>query len=134
MKAFNDISDDVVELAHQRYSKVYNVFTHIKTLIQLAGWIASWFVLYPSCAAAGCNPLIFGAGMAILSQGIKFLEIDRESTNYEIFAARVRVAKELGFIDKNKTWGDVRKKITKEKKGRGASHTDLFLSGACLVI
>ncbi len=108
LNAFKNISDDDVELASQRYSRVENAFTHIKSLIQLAGWVASWFILYPSTLEAGSNPLVFGAGMAVLSQIIKYPEIARNSTNFEIFLARKRIAKDLGLLEKDTEESDFR--------------------------
>lgn len=107
LESFKDISNDDVEMASRRYKRVYTVFTCIKTLVQIALWIASWYVLYPSSAAAGCNPLVFGAGMAILSQLIKYSEIARNSDNYGVFIARRSIAEKLGLMMKDKTFEEI---------------------------
>ena len=63
---------DVVILASQRYKKVNNALTGIKTIAQLGAWIASMIFIYPK---SGGNPIIFGAGVALFTELIKLPEM-----------------------------------------------------------
>jgi len=108
-EAFENISNYDVALASKRYKRVNNAFTCVKTLAQLGTWIASWFVLYPHLIPSGCNPLIFGLGMAMITKVAKFSEYNRSVENYQILDARLRVAKDLGLLEKNKSISDIEK-------------------------
>ena len=106
LEDFKNITDEDVELASQRYKKVNNALTGIKTIAQLGAWIASMIFIYPK---SGGNPIIFGAGVAIFTELIKLPEMKRTSDNFEIFAARRRIGEELGLLDKDLTLDDLEK-------------------------
>ena len=97
---------DVVILASQRYKKVNNALTGIKTIAQLGAWIASMIFIYPK---SGGNPIIFGAGVALFTELIKLPEMNRSSNNYTKFFARRQIGEELGLLDKDLTLDDLEK-------------------------
>ena len=98
----------VIKQASQRYKRVNTPVTIIKSLIGLVIWIASWFVLYPSFAQAGTHPFIYGGGTAILLTFlIRGSEFKKMSENTYIMDARVKIAKDLGLMDKDKTFEQV---------------------------
>ena len=98
--------DEDVELASQRYKKVNNALTGIKTIAQLGAWIASMIFIYPK---SGGNPIIFGAGAALFTEFIKLPEMNRSSNNYTKFFARRQIGEELGLLDKDLTLDDLEK-------------------------
>ena len=98
----------VIKQASQRYKRVNTPVTIIKSLIGLVIWIASWFVLYPSFAQVGTHPFIYGGGTAILlTILIRRSEFKKISENTYIRDARVKIAKDLGLMDKDKTFEQV---------------------------
>ena len=97
---------DVVILASQRYKKVNNALTGIKTIAQLGAWIASMIFIYPK---SGGNPIIFGAGVALFTELIKLPEMYRSENNYNKFFARRQIGEELGLLDKDLTLDDLEK-------------------------
>ena len=103
---FKNITDEDVELASQRYKKVNNALTGIKTIVQLGAWIASMIFIYPK---SGGNPIIFGAGVALFTELIKLPEMYRSENNYNKFFARRQIGEELGLLDKDLTLGDLEK-------------------------
>ena len=106
LEDFKNITDEDVELASQRYKKVNNALTGVKTIAQLGAWIASMIFIYPK---SGGNPIIFGAGVALFTELIKLPEMNRSSNNYTKFFARRRIGEELGLLDKDLTLGDLEK-------------------------
>ena len=98
--------DEDVELASQRYKKVNNALTGIKTIAQLGAWIASMIFIYPK---SGGNPIIFGAGVALFTELIKLPEMYRSENNYNKFFARRQIGEELGLLDKDLTLDDLEK-------------------------
>ena len=50
----------------------------------------------------GASPILVGIGYIGMAQALKLPEMKRLSHNYEIFEARIRIAKDLGLIDKDK--------------------------------
>ena len=102
---------DVVILASQRYKKVNNALTGIKTIAQLGAWIASMIFIYPK---SGGNPIIFGAGVALFTELIKLPEMNRSANNYKIFDARKKIGQDLGLLDRDLTQEEVEKKEYEE--------------------
>ena len=108
---FKNITDEDVELASQRYKKVNNALTGIKTIAQLGAWIASMIFIYPK---SGGNPIIFGAGVALFTELIKLPEMKRSVNNYKIFDARKIIGQDLGLLDRDLTQEEVEKKEYEE--------------------
>ena len=102
---------DVVILASQRYKKVNNALTGIKTIAQLGAWIASMIFIFPK---SGGNPIIFGAGVALFTELIKLPEMNRSANNYKIFDARKIIGQDLGLLDRDLTQEEVEKKEYEE--------------------
>ncbi len=97
---------DVVILASQRYKKVNNALTGIKTIAQLAGLIVFFPKYFPIMVeSAGGIPIINGILIAfgtivLVMTAPKIPEAERTSRNYGIFFARLRIARDLGIMDK----------------------------------
>ena len=106
LEDFKNITDEDVELASQRYKKVNNALTGVKTIAQLGAWIASMIFIYPK---SGGNPIIFGAGVALFTELIKLPEMYRSENNYNKFFARRQIGEELGLLDKDLTLDDLEK-------------------------
>ncbi|MEE3394256.1 MAG: hypothetical protein VZR23_11495, partial [Lachnospiraceae bacterium] len=98
LEDFKNITDEDVELASQRYKKVNNALTGVKTIAQLGAWIASMIFIYPK---SGGNPIIFGAGVALFTELIKLPEMNRSVNNYKIFDARKIIGQDLGLLDRD---------------------------------
>lgn len=111
LEDFKNITDEDVELASQRYKKVNNALTGIKTIAQLGAWIASMIFIYPK---SGGNPIIFGAGVALFTELIKLPEMNRSANNYKIFDARKKIGQDLGLLDRDLTQEEVEKKEYEE--------------------
>ena len=111
LEDFKNITDEDVELASQRYKKVNNALTGIKTIAQLGAWIASMIFIYPK---SGGNPIIFGAGVALFTELIKLPEMKRSVNNYKIFDARKIIGQDLGLLDRDLTQEEVEKKEYEE--------------------
>ena len=91
-----------METAAQRYKSVYSSISGIKNIFQIALFIALW-KFYPSLAAAGgWDPITFGVldffGTEIV---FKIPEWSRTKYNSDILHARIRIAEELGFMEKD---------------------------------
>ena len=103
----------VVKLASQRYKKVDTILTPIKTLASIAGLIVFFPKYFPIMVeSAGGIPIINGILMAIgtivLVMGVpKIPELDRRSRNASILLARLRIAEDLGLMDKDTTFGTI---------------------------
>ena len=106
LEDFKNITDEDVELASQRYKKVNNALTCVKTIAQLGAWIASMIFIFPK---SGGNPIIFGAGVALFTELIKLPEMKRSENNYNKFFARRQIGEELGLLDKDLTLDDLEK-------------------------
>lgn len=52
LKEFENIPPKVVKLASQRYQRVNNMLTHVKSLVSIAGLVVFGFKLYPEMLAA----------------------------------------------------------------------------------
>ena len=106
---------DAVILASQRYKKVHTILTPIKTLASIAGLIVFFPKYFPIMVeSAGGIPIINGILAAIgatylIIEMPRFPEVSRRSHNYKIFSARLRIAKDLGIIDKDKTSAEIMK-------------------------
>ena len=111
LEDFKNITDEDVELASQRYKKVNNALTGIKTIAQLGAWIASMIFIYPK---SGENPIIFGAGVAIFTELIKLPEMKRSVNNYKIFDARKIIGQDLGLLNRDLKQEEVEKKEYEE--------------------
>ena len=97
---------DVVILASQRYKKVDTILTPIKTLASIAGLIVFFPKYFPIMVeSAGGIPIINGILIAfgtivLVMTAPKIPEAERTSRNYGIFFARLRIARDLGIMDK----------------------------------
>lgn len=99
---FKNISNDDIKLASERYKKEKTPLTYIKTLVQLATTAALTVYTYPTMVEMRAFPPLCVIGYLGMTQAIKMPEMNRLSHNYEIFEARIRIAKDLGLIDKDK--------------------------------
>ena len=106
---FKNISDDDVKLASERYKREKSPLTYVKTLAQLAISAAAFVYTYPAMLEIGASPIIAGIGYLAISELIKLPEIHRNGHNFDIFLARIRIAKDLGLIDKDKKSADIEK-------------------------
>ena len=91
-----------METAAQRYKSVYSSISGIKNIFQIALFIGLW-KFYPSLAASGgWDPITFGVldffGTEIV---FKIPEWSRTKYNSDILHARIRIAEELGFMEKD---------------------------------
>ena len=99
---FENIAEKDVETAAQRYKSVYSSISGIKNIFQIALFIGLW-KFYPSLAASGgWDPITFGVldffGTEIV---FKIPEWSRTKYNSDILHARIRIAEELGFMEKD---------------------------------
>lgn len=98
MEKFKSISYSDVQLAAQRYQKEESLISKAKTLIEIPFLFAA-FQIFPNIASV--NPVIYGLGLHVLSSIVLGMGADARSIrNREIFDARCRIAKELGFKKK----------------------------------
>ena len=107
LEAFEGITHhDDVKLASQRYKKVDTILTPFKTLAIIAGLIVYFPKYFPIMVeSAGGIPIINGILIAfgtivLVMTAPKIPEADRTSRNYGIFFARLRIARDLGIMDK----------------------------------
>ena len=99
---FENIAEKDVETAAQRYKSVYSSISGIKNIFQIALFIGLW-KFYPALAASGgWDPITFGVldffGTEIV---FKIPEWSRTKYNSDILHARIRIAEELGFMEKD---------------------------------
>ena len=99
---FENIAEKDVETAAQRYKSVYSSISGIKNIFQIALFIGLW-KFYPSLAASGgWDPITFGVldffGTEIV---FKIPEWSRSFYNSDTLHARMRIAEELGFMEKD---------------------------------
>ena len=106
---------EVLKLASQRYKKVDTIFTPIKTLASIAGLIVFFLKYFPIMVeSAGGIPIINGILAAMGSTYLiiempRYPEISRSTQNYKILTARMQIAEDLGFMDKDKTMTEIEK-------------------------
>lgn len=97
---FKDISKRTVSLASQRYQKVAKILRKTKRIAAIPLALAS-YAFYPYLAPY-CNPFIYGVAMYAYSAALLRLpEFIRDTHNRRIFAARYRIAKDLGVLNKD---------------------------------
>lgn len=106
---FKNISDDDVKLASERYKREKSPLIYVKTIAQLAVSAAAFVYTYPAMLETGASPIITGIGYLAIAESIKLPEMHRSVHNYDIFLARIRIAKDLGLIDKDKKSADIEK-------------------------
>ena len=106
---------EVLKLASQRYKKVDTILTPIKTLASIAFLVVYFLKYFPIMVeSAEGIPIINGIMLAIsptylIIEMPRYPEISRSSHNCKIFSARLRIAKDLGIIDKDKTMAEIMK-------------------------
>ena len=110
---FKNISNDDIKLASERYKKEKTPLTYIKTLVQLATTAAFIVYTYPTMVEMGAFPPLVGIGCLAVLESIKLPEIHRGARNFDIFLARIRIAKDLGLIDKDKKSDDIERENNK---------------------
>lgn len=98
---FENIAEKDVETAAQRYKSVYSSISGIKNIFQIALFIGLW-KFYPYLADGGWDPITFGVldffGTELI---FKIPEWSRTKYNSDILHARIRIAEELGFMEKD---------------------------------
>ena len=109
----------VVKLASQRYKKVDTIFTPIKTLASIAVLIVHFLKFQDVMAKSVSvgNPILDGLHWIIAALGStaliimipKLPEAGRSTQNYKILTARMQIAEDLGFMDKDKTMTEIEK-------------------------
>jgi hypothetical protein len=104
LEMFKKISEDDVKLASKHYMKVETPLFKHRNLFAIPMTIAS-FILYPQTAPF-IGPITHGLGAYILSVCLTTIGMNsREKHNKDIFEARLRIAKDLGILDKEfKGW------------------------------
>ena len=111
LEAFEGIVyHDDVKLASQRYKKVDTILTPFKTLAIIAGLIVYFLTFHDDVVKSVSvgNPILDVIHWIIAASGSTALiimiptlpEAGRSSHNYEILNARLRIAKDLGLLDK----------------------------------
>lgn len=98
---FENIAEKDVETAAQRYKSVYSSISGIKNIFQIALFIGLW-KFYPYLADGGWDPITFGVLDCFGTELIfKIPEWSRTKYNSDILHARIRIAEELGFMEKD---------------------------------
>lgn len=110
---FKNISNDDVKLASERYKKWVTPLTYVKPLVQLVLSVAIFVYLYPTMIEMGAFPPLVGLGILGMSMAISLPEMRISAHNYDIFLARIRIAKDLGLIDKDKKSDDIERENNK---------------------
>ena len=105
-EAFKSIPDADVEWAAQRFEKIGEKTTRIRTYAALAVFAGLW-AFYPACMNYGMNPIVYaGLTRAITYWAFHIPEYQKRQYNRKVYSARIKIANELGLRDPNEAVDD----------------------------
>ena len=105
-EAFKSIPDADVEWAAQRFEKIGEKTTRIRTYAALAVFAGLW-AFYPACMNLGMNPIVYaGLTRAITYWAFHIPEYQKTQYNRKVYTARIKIANELGLRDPNEAVDD----------------------------